>query len=276
MAAFLWMSSEWREPGLPGLILAFLITAARRRADGVPLLLSELQGVRSDRRVVRLHPGGAAGLRGHRACDPPTCCWRCSAATRCRRRCCGSAGACGAPMRGAPRRAQQSMLERAPAVSGGAGHRAAAACRRPLARSRGMHRRRQPAAARLPLAPVSAPALPPRRRQTAGRAEDAQLWEALRAEVSVCTRCALHQSAPRACSASGRARRLLVIGEAPGAEEDRQGEPFVGRAGQLLNSMLRGHGPNRARTSTSPTCSSAGRPATAIRSRRRWPPACRT
>jgi len=31
----------------------------------------------------------------------------------------------------------------------------------------------------------------------------------------------------------------LVVGEAPGAEEDRQGEPFVGRAGQLLNAMLR-------------------------------------
>ena len=34
----------------------------------------------------------------------------------------------------------------------------------------------------------------------------------------------------------------LVVGEAPGAEEDRQGEPFVGRAGQLLNSMLRAIG----------------------------------
>ncbi|HXQ64127.1 MAG TPA: uracil-DNA glycosylase, partial [Steroidobacteraceae bacterium] len=36
--------------------------------------------------------------------------------------------------------------------------------------------------------------------------------------------------------------RWLVIGEAPGAEEDRQGQPFVGRAGQLLNSMLRAVG----------------------------------
>ena len=34
----------------------------------------------------------------------------------------------------------------------------------------------------------------------------------------------------------------LVIGEAPGADEDRQGEPFVGRAGRLLNSMLLGNG----------------------------------
>ncbi len=35
-----------------------------------------------------------------------------------------------------------------------------------------------------------------------------------------------------------RRARLMVIGEAPGADEDRQGEPFVGRAGQLLNEML--------------------------------------
>ena len=34
----------------------------------------------------------------------------------------------------------------------------------------------------------------------------------------------------------------LIVGEAPGMEEDRQGEPFVGRAGQLLNSMLRAIG----------------------------------
>jgi DNA polymerase len=39
-----------------------------------------------------------------------------------------------------------------------------------------------------------------------------------------------------------REAEWLVVGEAPGAEEDRQGEPFVGRAGQLLNSMLRAIG----------------------------------
>ena len=39
-----------------------------------------------------------------------------------------------------------------------------------------------------------------------------------------------------------RAARLMVVGEAPGAEEDRQGLPFVGRAGQLLNAMLRSVG----------------------------------
>jgi uracil-DNA glycosylase family 4 len=39
-----------------------------------------------------------------------------------------------------------------------------------------------------------------------------------------------------------RRAQWLIVGEAPGAEEDRQGEPFVGRAGQLLNSMLRAIG----------------------------------
>jgi DNA polymerase len=42
-----------------------------------------------------------------------------------------------------------------------------------------------------------------------------------------------------------RAAGWLVVGEAPGADEDRQGEPFVGRAGQLLNSMLLGIGLSR-------------------------------
>jgi DNA polymerase len=43
-----------------------------------------------------------------------------------------------------------------------------------------------------------------------------------------------------------RKARLMVIGEAPGAEEDRRGEPFVGRAGQLLNSMLAAAGFERS------------------------------
>ena len=68
-------------------------------------------------------------------------------------------------------------------------------------------------------------------------------WEQLRAEVAACTACPLH--ATRTQTVFGVGRRdasLMVIGEAPGADEDRQGEPFVGRAGQLLNAMLRGIG----------------------------------
>jgi DNA polymerase len=49
----------------------------------------------------------------------------------------------------------------------------------------------------------------------------------------------LHRSRTQTVFGVGRRdARLLVIGEAPGADEDRQGEPFVGRAGQLLNAML--------------------------------------
>lgn len=64
-------------------------------------------------------------------------------------------------------------------------------------------------------------------------------WEALAEAVRRCTRCGLH--ATRTQTVFGVGRRdaaLMIIGEAPGGEEDRQGEPFVGPAGQLLNAML--------------------------------------
>ena len=73
--------------------------------------------------------------------------------------------------------------------------------------------------------------------------ESDAVWERLREEVAACTRCALCGSRTQTVFGVGnRQAQLLVIGEAPGAEEDRQGEPFVGRAGQLLNSMLRAIG----------------------------------
>lgn len=68
-------------------------------------------------------------------------------------------------------------------------------------------------------------------------------WETLAATVRDCTRCALHRSRTQTVFGVGRRdAELMVIGEAPGAEEDRQGEPFVGRAGQLLNAMLQATG----------------------------------
>ncbi len=64
-------------------------------------------------------------------------------------------------------------------------------------------------------------------------------WPALAARVAACTRCELSQGRTQTVFGVGdRHARWLVIGEAPGAEEDKRGEPFVGRAGQLLNSML--------------------------------------
>ncbi len=68
-------------------------------------------------------------------------------------------------------------------------------------------------------------------------------WETLERTVLGCTRCALHQTRTQAVFGVGnRQAEWMVIGEAPGADEDRQGEPFVGRAGQLLNSMLKAIG----------------------------------
>jgi len=65
-------------------------------------------------------------------------------------------------------------------------------------------------------------------------------WDALAVEVSTCVKCGLHASRTQTVFGVGnRSADLLVVGEAPGADEDRQGEPFVGRAGQLLNAMLR-------------------------------------
>jgi uracil-DNA glycosylase len=57
--------------------------------------------------------------------------------------------------------------------------------------------------------------------------------------VQQCTKCPLYETRTKAVFGAGNADAdLMFVGEAPGAEEDRQGLPFVGRAGQLLNQML--------------------------------------
>src|SRR5690606_19493304 len=68
-------------------------------------------------------------------------------------------------------------------------------------------------------------------------------WRALAAEVKDCRKCALHRGRTQTVFGVGRRDApLLVVGEAPGQEEDRQGEPFVGPAGRLLNAMLKSIG----------------------------------
>lgn len=81
----------------------------------------------------------------------------------------------------------------------------------------------------------------------AGMAGDvAALWKGLRAEVLACKRCTLHTTRTQGVFGVGPERSdWLVVGEAPGAEEDRRGEPFVGAAGQLLDAMLRAIGLDR-------------------------------
>jgi len=73
-------------------------------------------------------------------------------------------------------------------------------------------------------------------------------WPQLRDTVASCTRCPLHESRTQTVFGVGNTEAdWLIIGEAPGAEEDRRGEPFVGRAGKLLDEMLRAVGQGRER-----------------------------
>jgi uracil-DNA glycosylase family 4 len=71
-------------------------------------------------------------------------------------------------------------------------------------------------------------------------------WQTLNTAIRDCTKCELHASRTQAvCGVGNQQADWLIVGEAPGADEDRQGEPFVGKAGQLLNEMLRAVGLGR-------------------------------
>jgi DNA polymerase len=70
--------------------------------------------------------------------------------------------------------------------------------------------------------------------------------EAVAAEAAGCTRCRLHQSRTQVVFGQGDPHAdLMFVGEAPGFHEDRQGLPFVGPSGQLLNRLLEGIGLRR-------------------------------
>lgn len=72
-------------------------------------------------------------------------------------------------------------------------------------------------------------------------------WQQLEDAVKNCTACPLHRTRKQAVFGVGnRKSDLFIVGEAPGANEDKQGEPFVGRAGQLLTAMLRAIGLDRS------------------------------
>jgi DNA polymerase len=99
------------------------------------------------------------------------------------------------------------------------------------------------AAATVPSSTAAASALPSPATPPAATGCGAGSWDSIAGEVAACLRCPLHQTRTNTVFGVGnREAQWLVVGEAPGAEEDRQGEPFVGRAGGLLNSMLRGIG----------------------------------
>lgn len=114
---------------------------------------------------------------------------------------------------------------------------------------------RQPEDSQPPLKPFTEePAIPPRKPfpappqiadavPAAGRLAALNL---IREEIGDCKRCALHKGRNKLVFADGDPNaRLMFVGEGPGADEDAQGLPFVGRAGQLLNNMIAAMGLKR-------------------------------
>jgi uracil-DNA glycosylase len=78
------------------------------------------------------------------------------------------------------------------------------------------------------------------------KAAKAVRLEALAAQIRVCTKCPLCQSRTLAVPGDGKtSARVMLIGEAPGREEDETGHPFVGAAGRFLDHVLEGTGINR-------------------------------
>ncbi len=104
----------------------------------------------------------------------------------------------------------------------------------------------QQAASRASPTSPQAPAIAPARtaRETDIAAMD---WPALREAVSTCQACDLCQSRRQTVFGVGNTQaHWMIVGEAPGEQEDAQGEPFVGQAGRLLDSLLRSIGQSRA------------------------------
>ncbi len=87
-----------------------------------------------------------------------------------------------------------------------------------------------------------------RRRNASPETSHAEALAALRADLGDCTRCVLHTLGRRQIvfGTGNPDAALMFVGEAPGADEDVQGEPFVGRAGQLLTKIIEGIGLRRA------------------------------
>jgi uracil-DNA glycosylase len=81
----------------------------------------------------------------------------------------------------------------------------------------------------------------------AGVSDPAQALRIIREDLGACTRCPLHKQGRKQIvfGVGNPQADLMFVGEAPGADEDEQGEPFVGRAGQLLNNMIKAMGLRR-------------------------------
>jgi uracil-DNA glycosylase len=105
-----------------------------------------------------------------------------------------------------------------------------------------------------PIAPAPAVAeapvaTPPAVRRDRAVGVDTMDWDALRQAVADCTACKLCTGRRQTVFGVGHPQaHWMVVGEAPGEQEDMQGEPFVGKSGQLLDNMLRALGLSRRET----------------------------
>ena len=112
--------------------------------------------------------------------------------------------------------------------------------KRPVAPKRGSA---EPPAAK---AAIERPAEPIVVRSSPSLAATAETIEDIRSEIGNCVRCPLHAGRTQIVHSAGDMRaRLMFVGEAPGADEDAAGLPFVGRAGKLLTDIIKGMGFDR-------------------------------
>jgi uracil-DNA glycosylase family 4 len=91
------------------------------------------------------------------------------------------------------------------------------------------------------------PSKPERRLLEQGVIDPVQALKIIREDLGDCTRCVLHQQGRKQIvfGVGNPKAELMFVGEGPGADEDEKGEPFVGRAGQLLNNMIKAMGIER-------------------------------
>src|ERR671937_3049991 len=79
------------------------------------------------------------------------------------------------------------------------------------------------------------------------RLQEAERLEALATQIRSCVQCPLHATRTKAVPGEGSpSARVMLIGEAPGREEDQRGQPFVGAAGRFLDEVLAGSGVDRS------------------------------
>jgi uracil-DNA glycosylase family 4 len=135
------------------------------------------------------------------------------------------------------------LLQSAPADAPGAPGSSAAADRGGETRDTNTHSQSQEGQ---PIAPRKPFPAPPEIATAVPAADRAQFLTLIREDIGDCTRCALHKGRNKIVFGDGSpTARLMFVGEGPGADEDAQGIPFVGKAGQLLNNMIAAMGLKR-------------------------------